>query len=145
MQNNQSSEITTNNETQNAIAKRGACAIAENESPETVLQTQPVSVINSDNNFALKKIAIFCTAGVLALSAFFIFSKETNICAGLICNHYSDPSATHLPPIESIGSDFVAYGVGATSLLVLTTLVGVPLLPAVAVSTGIWFLVQMIH
>lgn len=139
MENNQSSEITSNNETQNEIA--------QNKSPETVLEIQPVSVINSESNnsFVLKKIAIFCAAGVLALSVFFIFAKGTDVCLAINCNDYSDSVATGSASSTSIGSDFVAYAGGAASLLVLTTLVGVPLLPAVAISTGIWFLVQMIH
>ena len=139
MENNQSSEIIANNEIPNEID--------QNESPETILQTQSVSVVNpeSNNSFALKKIAIFCAAGVLALSVFFIFAKGTDVCLAINCNDYSDSLATGSASSESIGTDFVAYAGGAASLLVLTTLVGVPLLPAVAISTGIWFLVRMIH
>ena len=139
MENNQSSEIISNNETQNEIA--------QNETPETVLQTQPVSVIDSESNnsFALKKLAIFCAGGVLALSVFFIFAKGTDVCLAINCTEYSDSVTTSSGSSTSIGNDFVAYAGGAASLLVLTTLVGVPLLPAVAISTGIWFLVQMIH
>lgn len=139
MDNNRSPEIISNSETQNRIA--------QNETPETVLQTQPVSVINPENNnsFALKKLAIFCAAGVLALSIFFIFAKGTDVCLAINCNDYSDSVATSSPSSTSIGTDFVAYAGGAASLLVLTTLVGVPLLPAVAISTGVWFVLQMIH
>lgn len=136
MDNNQSSEITSNNDQDK---------IAQNETPETVLQTQPVSVINSDDSFALKKIAILCAAVVLALSVFFIFAKGTDVCLAINCNDYSDSVATSSPSSKSIGTDFVAYAGGAASLLVLTAVVGVPLLPAVAISTGIWLLVRMIH
>ena len=139
MENNQPSEIVSNKETNNKIA--------QNESPETILQTQSVSAINpeSNNSSALKKIAIFCAAGILALSVFFIFAKGTDVCIAINCNDYSDSVATGAGSSTSIGTDFVAYAGGATSLLVLTAVVGVPLLPAVAISTGIWFLVQMIH
>ena len=138
MNNDRYSEIISNNDRNE---------ITQNESPETVLQTQPVSAINSesDNSFALKKIAILCAAGVLALSIFFIFAKGTDVCLAINCNDYSDSVATSSPSSESIGTDFVAYAGGAASLLVLTAVVGVPLLPAVAISTGIWFLVRMIH
>lgn len=135
MNNDRSSEIISNNERN---------AIAQNETPETVLQTQPVSAINSDDNsFTLKKIAIFCAAGVLALSVFFIFAKGTDVCLAINCNDYKDSIASGSS--TPIGTDFVAYAGGAATLLVLTTLVGVPLLPAVAISTGIWFAIQMIH
>lgn len=139
MENNQSSEIISNNQTQNKIT--------QNETPETVLETRPVSVINpeSNNSFALKKLAILCAAGVLAISVFFIFAKGTNVCLAINCNDYSDSVATGSGSSTSIGNDFVAYAFGAASLLVLTTLVGFPLLPAVAISTGVWFFIQMIH
>ena len=138
MNDDRTSKIISNNKNQEEMA---------NESPETVLQTQPVSVINSESNnsFALKKIAIFCAAGVLALSVFFIFAKGTDVCLAINCNDYSDSVAADSASSASLGTDFVAYAGGAASLLVLTTLVGVPLLPAVAISTGIWFLVRMIH
>jgi hypothetical protein len=147
MENNQSSEIISNNEVQNAIAKRTRRVIAQNATPETILETQPVSVINLENNnsFVLKKLVIFCAAGVLALSIFFIFAKGTDVCLAISCNEYSDSVATGSASSTSIGTDFVAYASGAASLLVLTTLVGVPLLTAVAISTGIWFVIQMIH
>lgn len=137
--NNQSSEIIANNETQHEIA--------QNELSETFLQTQPVSVINpeNDSSFALRKLIIFCTAGVLALLVFFIFAKGTDVCLAINCTNYSDSLATGSASSTSIGTDFVAYAGGAASLLVLTTLAGVSLLPAVAISTGVWFVLQMIR
>ncbi len=139
MNNDQSSDIVSNNETNNEIA--------QNETSETVLQTQPVSVINTenDNSFVLKKTAIFCAAGVLALSVFFIFAKGTDVCLAINCNDYSDSVATGADSSTSIGTDFVAYAGGAATLLVLTALASVPLLPAVAISTGVWFVIQMFH
>ncbi|MGL5793844.1 MAG: hypothetical protein ACRC06_05435 [Waterburya sp.] len=138
MDNNQSSQIisNSNNEAQNQIASR--------DRSETILETQPVSVINTESNqtFELKKWMIICSAGVLAIAVFFLFAKETDVCFLSTCNDYSDSLATNS---TSIGNDFLAYAGGAASLIVLTTLVGVPLLPAVAISTGVWFVVQMIH
>ena len=136
MDDNQSSEIISNNETLNEIR--------QNQNPETVVQTQPVSAINPENNnsFELKKWMIICSAGVLAFGVFFIFAKETDICLAINCNDYNDSVATSS---TSIGGEFLAYAGGAATLLVLTTLVGVPILPAVAISTGVWFLVQMIN
>ena len=135
MENNQSSEIIANNETQNAIA--------QNESPETVLQTQPVSVINSESNnsFELKKWIIICIAGVAAITCFFLFAKETDVCFLSTCNDYSDSMATGS---TSVGNEFLVYA-GSAATLVGLTLIGVPLLPAIAVSTGVWFFVHLIH
>lgn len=138
MENNQPSEI---------VSIDGNKKTIKNETPENVLQTQPVSVINSESNnsFKLKKWAIICSAVVLALALFLILSKETDICLAITCNNYSDSVTTDSALSSSIGTDVVAYAGGAASLLILTSLVGVPLLPAVAVSTGIWFLIKMIH
>ncbi len=135
---NQSSQIisNSNNEAQNQIAS--------SDRSETILETQPVSVINTESNqtFEFKKWMIICSAGILAIAVFFLFAKETDVCFLSTCNDYSDSLATDS---TSIGNDFLAYAGGAASLIVLTTLVGVPLLPAVAISTGVWFVVQMIH
>lgn len=139
MENDQSSEIVSNNETEHKIT--------ENETPEHILQTQPVSAIHSESNnsFEPKKWIIVCAAGVLALAVLLIFVKGTHVCLAINCNEYSDSVATSSASSTSIGTDIVAYAGSAASLVILTTLVGVPLLPAVAVSTGIWFLIQMLH
>jgi hypothetical protein len=71
----------------------------------------------------------------LGLAAtFFIFTKGTQICLWSECSS--------LPPVTG---DFWAFAGGAATLMVLTTLVGMPLLPAVAVSTGVWLLMQRFH
>lgn len=67
------------------------------------------------------------------------------ICLAINCNDYSDSVATGANSSTSIGTDFVAYASGAATLLVLTALASVPLLPAVAISTVVWFVIQMIH
>ncbi|MEL6439808.1 MAG: hypothetical protein AAFQ80_11210 [Cyanobacteria bacterium J06621_8] len=131
MDNQQSSEIITDNQAQDAIAHE--------ETPEIIVESQPVLITSPDDSFTLKKIAIFCAAGVLALSVFFIFAKGTDVCLAINCNSYSDSVSS-----SAMGTDFVAYAGGAASLLVLTA-TGMSILPAVAISTGIWFAIQMIR
>lgn len=71
----------------------------------------------------------------LGLAAtFFIFTKGTQICLWSEC-----------PTLPPVTGDFWAFAGGAATLMVLTTLVGMPLLPAVAISTGIWLLMQRFH
>ncbi len=71
----------------------------------------------------------------LGLAAtFFILTKGTQICLWSECST--------LPPVTG---DFWAFAGGAATLMVLTTLIGMPLLPAVAISTGIWLLMQRFH
>ena len=134
MENNQSSEIISNNENQDEIA--------QNESPETVLQTQPVSVINSESNnsFELKKWAIVCSFIVLAIAVYVLLSKETDTCLFSTCSEYSYSNGDS----ASVGDEFLIYA-GSAATLVGLTLVGVPLLPAIAASAGVWFLVHLVH
>lgn len=136
MENNQSSQIVSNNETQDEITSGNP--------PEQVLKTQPVSVINTQNNNTLELKKWIITGGVVVLTiAVCIFlAKETDVCFMSTCNHYNDSVGSDS---TSIGNDFIAYAGGAATLLVLTTLVGIPLLPAVAISTGVWLVMQIIH
>ena len=140
MDNNQSSEIISNS---NSEAQR---EIASSDRPKQILETQQVSVMNSEDNnsIELKKWAIASGVVILTLAVCILLSKETDACFFSTCNDYSDSVATGSTS-ASIGNDFLAYAGGAASLLVLTTLVGVPVLPAVAISTGVWFLVHLIR
>ena len=137
MNNNSSSEIISNsdNKAQNSISQSDRSEVAETES---VISSKP-------NNNALESLKIAIAGGVviLTLAICILLSKENDVCFFSTCNEYSDSTATNLT--STLGDDFIAYAGGAASLLVLTTLVGVPLLPAVAISTGIWFLVRIIH
>ena len=134
MNNNQPSEIISNNETQESIAR--------NESPQTVLQTQPVSVINSESNnsLELKKWAIVGSFIVLAIAVCVLLSKETDTCLFSTCSEYSYSSGDS----ASVGNEFLIYA-GSAATLVGLTLIGVPLLPAIAASAGVWFFVHLVH
>lgn len=134
MENNQFSQIISNSEAQNGSLRNHS---------ETILETQQVSLINPENNnsLVLKKRIIACSAGVLAITCFFLFAKETDVCFLSTCNHYSDSVATGS---ISVGNEFLIYAGSAATLVTLTT-IGVPLLPAIAVSTGIWFFVHLTH
>jgi hypothetical protein len=73
------------------------------------------------------------------IATFFIFTKGTEICL------WSDCSKIIPPPVVTPVSEFLAFAGGAGTLIVLTTLVGMPLLPAVALSTGVWLVMQYFH
>ena len=137
--NDRSSEIISNNETQNEIA--------QNEIPETVLQTQSVSVINpeSESSFNLKKLIIVCTAVVSGLAIFFLFAKETDVCFFSTCNNYSDSIATASDATASVGDEFLimAGSIGLAAVLAGTSMI--PLIPAAAVGLGVWFLVHLVR
>lgn len=141
MENNQSSQIVSNNEArpQNEITSNES----EADLQEPILDTQPVSVVNQNNNsLELKQWAIAGGVVVLTIAVCIFLAKETDVCFMSTCNHYSDSTGSDS---TSIGNDFIAYAGGAATLLVLTTLVGIPLLPAVAISTGVWLVMQIIN
>jgi hypothetical protein len=143
MKNNQSSQIISNSEAQNEIASSEARNGSVRNHSETILETQQVSVINSENNnsLVLKKWIIACSAGVLAITFFFLFAKQTSVCLAITCNDYNDSLATGS---TSVGNEFLVYA-GSAATLVTLTIIGVPLIPAIAVSTGIWFFVHLTH
>ena len=133
MNNPKSSEIITNSDNK----------IISKKSTETEVETQRVSVIDSQKNSIIKKWLIVSMAIVLTITAFFLFGKETDICFFSTCNEYTD--SVGVEDAASIGNDFVAYAGGAATLVILTTLVGVPLIPAIIASAGVWFLIQLIQ
>ena len=139
MNNDRASEIISNDDTENAIA--------QNEPPETVLPTQPISDINpeSDNSFYLKKMAIACTTIVFGLAVFFLFAKETDVCFLSTCSNYSDSVTTGSDLTASVGNEFLitAGSVGLAAVLAGTSMI--PVIPAAVVGAAIWFLVHLVR
>jgi hypothetical protein len=67
---------------------------------------------------------------------FFVLTKGSEFCFFSTC----------LPPIDptdTLAMNFWAFAGGTTALVVLTTLFGVSLVPAVAASFGVWFLIHL--
>ncbi len=78
---------------------------------------------------------ILGTVLLLSIFATFLtFAKGSTLCL------LSDCSPTVFPPPP--GNEFWAFAGGTLVLIVLTTLMGIPLLPAVGIATGIWFLIS---
>lgn len=137
MNNHQPSEIVPNSPEESP-------AIAPDKSAETILESRSVSVnsYQNPNSFRPAQWTVLCIAVVLVFASFFLLAKGNEFCFLSTCNQYSDSVSTDS---QSIGNDFKAYAGGAATLLVLTTIAGVPLLPAVAASAAVWFLMQIIH
>ncbi len=98
--------------------------ITSKKSTKPEVETQAVSVIDIDAKKkhlgTIKKWLIVSMAIVLTFTAFFLFSKETDIYFFSTCNHYTD--SVGVEDATSIANDFVAYAGGADTLVVLTTL-----------------------
>ncbi len=66
-------------------------------------------------------------------ATFLTFAKGSTLCLWSDCSPVVPPTT---------GNEFWAFAGGASALIVLTTLMGLPLLPAVGIATGIWFLIS---
>jgi hypothetical protein len=88
------------------------------------------------SNISLSKLLIGGLIILCLAATFFIFTKGTEICLWSDCSVISTVSNT---------GEFWSYVGGAATLIVLTALVGMELLPAAAISTGVWLLMQRFH
>jgi hypothetical protein len=79
-------------------------------------------------------IAGLILAGILA--TFLVFSQGSHFCFLSYC--LDNPV-----PAVSIGNDFLAFTGGTASLILLSTMLGTPLLPAIGIASGVWFLLHM--
>lgn len=130
-ENNDSSPIVTCSETTSATS-----SISEESNPTEKLELFPRFTL-APSTISSQKSIISGLIFLGVIATFFIFTKGTKICLWSNC---STP-----PVIVTPVSEFLAFAGGAGTLMVLTTLVGMPLLPAVALSTGVWLVMQYFH
>lgn len=102
------------------------------------IETPAVSLKLPGSGFSLhlNKWVVLGVFAVAMVATFFLLTKGSEFCLFSTC----------LPPIDSTGSlamNFWAFAGGTAALIVLTTFFGVSLVPAVAASFGVWFLMQM--
>lgn len=108
------------------------------QSHSNPIETPTVSLKVPGSGFSLhlNKWVVLGIFGVAMVATFFLLTKGSEFCLFSTC----------LPPIDSTGSlamNFWAFAGGTAALVVLTTVLGIPLVPAVAASFGVWFLMQM--
>lgn len=104
------------------------------ENPNSVEKLELFSrLMPALSNISLSKLIV---GGLIFLGlavTFFVFTKGTQICLFSYC-----------PPIivDHLTDDFLAFAVGSGTLMILTTFAGIPLLPAIAASIGVWLVMQ---
>ncbi len=101
------------------------------ESPAVSLK-----VPGSGFSLHLNKWVVLGIFTIAMVATFFLLTKGSEFCLFSTC----------LTPVDSTGSlamNFSAFAGGTVALVVLTTFFGVSLVPAVAVSFGVWFIIQM--
>ncbi|MBE9001467.1 hypothetical protein IQ274_25440 [Nostoc sp. LEGE 12447] len=108
------------------------------ESHSNPIETPAVSlkILGSGFSLHLNKWVVLGVLGVAMLATFFLITKGSEFCLFSTC----------IPPIDSSNSlaiNFWGFAGGTAALVILTTFFGVSLMPAVAASFAVWFLMQM--
>lgn len=112
--------------------------------PSATGQLQPNSNTQESPSFSLRFLGWQISAGrwavlgivVIAIGCtFFLLTKGSEFCFFSTCT----PSNTG----GSIASNFWEFLGGIATFIILTHVIGVPLVPAVAAALGIWFLMQI--
>ncbi|NJL11044.1 MAG: hypothetical protein HC908_15170 [Calothrix sp. SM1_7_51] len=85
----------------------------------------------SSNKLILGAILLICVIGTLVL-----INGGNDLCLFSTCADSLSPTHT-----TTLTSDFWSYAGGAATLLVLTSFLGMSILPAVGISAGIWLLI----
>lgn len=102
------------------------------------IETPDVSLKFLKSGFALdlNKWVVLGVLIVAMIATFFLLTKGSEFCFFSTCQQ----------PIHSTGSlalNFWGFAGGTAALVILTTFFGVSLMPAVAASFAVWFLMQM--
>ncbi|MBN3959864.1 hypothetical protein [Nostoc sp. NMS8] len=102
------------------------------------IETPAVSlkIVGSGFPLHLNKLVVLGFFGVVMVATFFLLTKGSEFCLFSTC----------MQPIDSTNSlamNFWGLAGGTAALVILTTFFGVSLMPAVAASFAVWFLMQM--
>jgi hypothetical protein len=92
-----------------------------------------LSFLGSQISFG--KWAVLGIVVVATACTFFLLTKGSEFCFFSTC--------TTTDSTASIASNFWGTLGGAATLIILTNVLGIPLIPAVAAAMGIWFLMQI--
>lgn len=94
-----------------------------------------LSFLGSQISFG--KWAVLGIVVVATACTFFLLTKGSEFCFFSICNmNMADTGG-------STANNFLGFLGGTATLIILTTVIGVPLVPAVAAAVGIWLLMQI--
>ncbi|AVH68451.1 hypothetical protein [Nostoc sp. 'Peltigera membranacea cyanobiont' N6] len=99
----------------------------------------PIEAVQSTNkNLILsidsKKLLILGLVIIGIVATFFLVTRGNELCLFSFCTDVGRHSAT-------LTSDFWAFAGGTATVIVLTTFLGVSLLPAVGIASAVWFFI----
>jgi hypothetical protein len=102
------------------------------------IETPTVSLKLPGSGFSLhlNKLVVLGFFGLVMVATFFLLTKGSEFCLFSTC-------LTPIDPTSPLAMNFWGFAGGTAALVVLTTFFGVALMPAVAASFAVWFLMQM--
>ena len=105
----------------------------------TRLQATTVAMHNWLGSLPLSRWLVLGGIALAMFFTFFLMTKGSDFCMFSTCIRDGGTTAT---VGHTMATNFWAYAGGAATLIVLTTM-GSPIIPAVAASAFLWFLIQM--
>ncbi len=99
----------------------------------------PVETLQATNNNSslplyLSKLIVVAIFFIVLATTFFIVNRGSDVCIFSFCSeterHYS-----------TVTSDFWAFAGGTATVFVLTTFLGLSIVPAVLISSAVWFVI----
>jgi hypothetical protein len=97
---------------------------------EAVHTTNKNSILSVDS----KKLIVIGLLIIGIVATFFLVTRGNDLCILSFCNDVGRHSST-------LTSDFWAFAGGTATVIVLTTFLGISLLPAVGIASAVWFFI----
>ncbi|MEH2105818.1 hypothetical protein [Nostoc sp.] len=99
----------------------------------------PVETVQTTNNNSnlplyLSKLIVVAIFLIVLATTFFIVNRGSDVCIFSFCSETERHSST-------VTSDFWAFAGGTATVFVLTTFLGLSIVPAVLISSVVWFII----
>ncbi|WP_335102318.1 hypothetical protein [Nostoc sp.] len=99
----------------------------------------PLETVQATNNNSklpldLSKLIIVVIFIIVLATTFFIINRGSDVCIFSFCSETEKYSST-------VTSDFWAFAGGTATVFVLTTFLGLSIVPAVLISSVVWFII----
>lgn len=136
-------QSTPNDASESAnLAQKSSNSLSEqtgesNIAKDVAAEDLKVTLISKMPSFRLSRLILGALLLLGIVATFFLLTKGSEFCFLSTCNDIQ-------PAYQSTeAGEFWAFTGGTATLVVLTTLMGVSLLPALGISTVIWYLMHM--
>ncbi|MHC5599119.1 MAG: hypothetical protein ACYTXC_24770 [Nostoc sp.] len=100
------------------------------------IPVETVQATNRNSNLPLdlSKLIVVAIFLIVLATTFFIINRGSDVCIFSFCNETERHGST-------VTSDFWAFAGGTATVFVLTTFLGLSIVPAVLISSVVWFVI----